>query len=48
MEWLNALLRPEILALLIAIVAVFLVATHKANHRHQERIKNIKNDFSPD
>jgi hypothetical protein len=44
MEWLNTLLRPEILALLIAVVAVvaivalFVVATRKAHHRHQERI----------
>ncbi|MBA6293478.1 hypothetical protein H4J58_13045 [Colwellia sp. MB3u-70] len=48
MEWLNTLLQPEILALLIAIVAVFLVATRKAHHRHQERIENIKNGFNPD
>jgi hypothetical protein len=41
MEWLNTLLRPEILALLIAVVAIvalFVVATRKAHHRHQERI----------
>jgi len=51
MEWLNTLLRPEILALLIALVAivtVFVVATRKAHHRHQERIANIKKDFNPD
>ena len=50
MEWLNTLLRPETLALLIAIAALvgaFSVAALKAHHRHQERIKKIKNDFNP-
>ena len=48
MEWLNTLLQPEILALLIVIVAVFVVATRKAHHRHQKRIENIKNGFNPE
>ncbi|WP_157673818.1 hypothetical protein [Cognaticolwellia beringensis] len=51
MEWLNTLLRPETLALLIPIVAIvgaFSVAALKAHHRHQERIEKIKNGFNPD
>ncbi|MFT5812622.1 MAG: hypothetical protein ACI9VT_000358 [Psychroserpens sp.] len=51
MEWLNTLLRPETLALLIPIVAIigaFSVSALKAHHRHQERIEKIKNGFDPD
>ncbi|MFT5634975.1 MAG: hypothetical protein ACI89T_000406 [Cognaticolwellia sp.] len=51
MEWLNTLLRPETLALLIPIVAIigaFSVSALKAHHRHQERIEKIKNGFNPD
>jgi hypothetical protein len=51
MEWLETLLRPETLSLLIPIVAIvgaFSVAALKAHHRHQERIEKIKSGFNPD
>ncbi|WP_158089099.1 hypothetical protein [Cognaticolwellia mytili] len=51
MEWLESLLRPETLSLLIPIVAIvgaFSVAGLKAHHRHQERIEKIKHGFNPD
>jgi hypothetical protein len=51
MEWLESLLRPETLSLLIPIVAIvgaFSIAGLKAHHRHQERIEKIKHGFNPD
>jgi hypothetical protein len=51
MEWLETLLRPETLSLLIPIVAIvgaFSIAGLKAHHRHQERIEKIKLGFNPD
>ncbi len=51
MEWLETLLRPETLSLLIPIVAIigaFSIAGLKAHHRHQERIEKIKHGFNPD
>jgi hypothetical protein len=51
MEWLETLLRPETLSLLIPIVAIvgaFSIAALKAHHRHQERIEKIKNGYNPD
>lgn len=51
MEWFRILLQPQILALLIPIVAIvgaFSVAALKAHHRHQERIEKIKNGINPD
>jgi len=51
MEWLETLLRPETLVLLIPIIAIiggFSVSALKAHHRHQERIEKIKNGLNPD
>jgi hypothetical protein len=51
MEWLETLLNPATLALLIPIVAIvggFAMAALKAHHRHQERIEKIKNGFNPE
>ncbi|MGB1263403.1 MAG: hypothetical protein ACPG52_10865 [Cognaticolwellia sp.] len=51
MQWLETLLHPGTLALLIPIVAIvggFAVAGLKAHHRHQERIEKIKNGIDPD
>ena len=51
MEWLETILRPETLSLLIPIVAIvgaFAVAGLKAHHRHLERIERNKNGFNPD
>ena len=51
MEWLNTLLKPDTLALLIPIIAIigaFSVAALKAHYRHQERVEKIKNGFNPD
>lgn len=51
MEWLETVLKPETLSLLIPIVAIvgaFSVAGLKAHHRHQERIEKIRKGFNPD
>ncbi|GHF77391.1 hypothetical protein [Thalassotalea marina] len=51
MEWLDKLLNPAVLPLLIPIVAIigaFAIAGLKAHHRHQERIERIKNGLDPD
>ena len=51
MAWLDSLLQPGTLALLIPIVAIiggFAVAGLKAHHSHQERIEKIKNGIDPD
>ena len=51
MEWLETLLHPRTLALLIPIVAIvgsFAFVGLKAHHRHQERIEKIKNGVDPD
>ena len=48
MAWINELLNPGTLALLIplaGIVGGFAVAALKAHHRHQERIEKIKQGF---
>ncbi|WP_157470988.1 hypothetical protein [Colwellia sp. PAMC 20917] len=51
MGWLERLLNPATLALLIPIVAIvgaFSVNALKAHHRHQERIEKIKQGLDPD
>lgn len=51
MEWLSQFLQPEVLSLLIPIVAIvgaFAVAALNAHHKHQERIEKIKQGFNPD
>jgi hypothetical protein len=51
MDWLQALLNPETLSLLIPIIVIigaFSVAAFKAHHRHIERIEKIKHGFDPD
>ena len=51
MEWINTLLNPATLSLLIPIIIIigaFSVAALKAHHKHQERIEKIKNGFDPD
>jgi len=51
MEWLSQIFQPEILALLIPIVAIvgaFSVAALSAHHKHQERLEKIKQGFNPD
>ena len=51
MEWLNTLLQPETLSLLIpiiAIVGIFAIAGLKAHHKHNEQIEKIKQGFNPD
>ena len=51
MEWLSRLLSPEVLSLLIPIVAIvgaFAVAALNAHHKHQERLEKIKQGFSPE
>jgi len=51
MEWMNTLLNPGTLSLLIPIIAIigaFAVAALKAHHKHQERIEKIKHGFDPD
>jgi predicted nucleic acid-binding protein len=34
-----------LLIAIVAIVTAFVIATRNANHRHQERMANIKKDF---
>jgi hypothetical protein len=51
MGWLERLLNPATLALLIPIVAIvgaYSVNALKAHHRHQERIEKIKQGLDPD
>jgi hypothetical protein len=51
MEWIETLLNPATLSLLIPIVAIvgaFSVSGLKAHHRHQERIEKIKHGIDPD
>lgn len=51
MDWLNKLLSPAVLPLLIPIVAIvgaFALAGLKAHHKHQERLEKIKNGMDPD
>jgi preprotein translocase subunit YajC len=51
MGWINALLDPGTLSLvipIIIIVVIFVVAALKAHHKHQERIEKIKHGFDPD
>jgi hypothetical protein len=51
MEWINTLLSPGTLSLLIpiiAIIAAFSIAGLKAHHKHQERIEKIKHGIDPD
>jgi hypothetical protein len=51
MEWIETLLNPATLSLLIPIIAIvgaFSVAGLKAHHRHQERIEKIKHGIDPD
>jgi hypothetical protein len=51
MEWLGVIFQPEVLSLLIPIVAIvgaFAVAALNAHHKHQERIEKIKQGFNPD
>lgn len=50
MEWLETLLAPETLSLLIPIVAIvgaFAYAALRAHHKHQERIEKIKHGYNP-
>jgi hypothetical protein len=51
MDWIETLLNPATLSLLIPIIAIvgaFSVAGLKAHHRHQERIEKIKHGIDPD
>jgi len=51
MELLSKILQPQVLALLIPIVAIigaFSVAALSAHHKHQERLEKIKQGFNPD
>lgn len=51
MDWLETILLPEtILLLILAVVVVFVFAMMalKAHHRHEERIEKIKHGFDPD
>ncbi|MFB0981632.1 MAG: hypothetical protein QMC62_12040 [Alteromonadaceae bacterium] len=51
MGWIETLLNPATLSLLIPIIAIiggFSVAGLKAHHRHQERIEKIKHGIDPD
>ncbi len=51
MDWINTLLDPGTLSLLIPIVAIvggFSIAAFKAHHKHIERIEKIKHGFDPD
>ncbi len=51
MEWLGVIFKPEVLSLLIPIVAIvgaFVVAALNAHHKHEERIEKIKQGFNPD
>jgi hypothetical protein len=51
MEWIETLLNPATLSLLIPIIAIvgaISVAGLKAHHRHQERIEKIKHGIDPD
>ena len=51
MAWLEDLLNPATLSLLIPVVAIvgaFAVAALKAHHKHLERIEKIKHGFDPD
>ena len=51
MEWLNRLLDPATLGVLIPIVAIvgaFGVKGLKAHHQHVERLEKIKQGIDPD
>ena len=51
MEWIQTLLNPATLSLLIPIIAIiggFSIAALKAHHKHQARIEKIKHGFDPD
>ena len=51
MGWIETLLNPATLSLLIPIIAIvgaFSIAALKAHHRHQERIEKIKHGIDPD
>jgi hypothetical protein len=51
MRWIETLLNPATLSLLIPIIAIvgaFSIAALKAHHRHQERIEKIKHGLDPD
>lgn len=51
MEWLSQIFKPEVLSLLIPIVAIigaFVVAALNAHHKHQERLEKIKQGFQVD
>ena len=51
MEWLKSLLEPSSIFFLIAavvIVSIFIVASIRANRRHQARIDKVKNGFNPE
>lgn len=51
MDWINDIIDPAILSLLIPIVAIigaFSLSAFKAHHRHIERIAKIKQGMDPD
>jgi hypothetical protein len=51
MEWLQQFIQPEVLALLIPVIAIvgaFSVAALKAHHKHLERIERIKQGYIPE
>ncbi|WP_157726610.1 hypothetical protein [Thalassotalea crassostreae] len=51
MSWLSSVMRPEVLALLIPVIAVIAVFGNKAlksHHQHIERMEKIRNGIDPD
>ncbi|KGJ89336.1 hypothetical protein [Thalassotalea sp. ND16A] len=51
MDWVAKIFQPQVLALLIpviAIIAVFGNKALKAHHQHQERMEKIRNGIDPD
>ena len=51
MDWVASIFKPEVLALLIPVVAVVAVFGNKAlksHHQHLERMEKIRNGIDPD
>jgi hypothetical protein len=51
MDWIKDILDPQVLTLLIPIVAIvgaFSISAFKAHHKHLERIEKIKQGMDPD
>lgn len=51
MQWITNIFQPQVLALLIpviAIIAIFGNKALKAHHQHLERMEKIRNGIDPD